>query len=540
MVQSIDRRTFLKSLSAGLAAGAGGCSLWPDETLQKTERPNVVLIYIDDMDFTEIGAYGGKVLTPNMDSLASDGCLFERAYVVSAVCSPSRYGLLTGNYSSRSNFYKQRYSSKGEPQCIGNWPGPLLQSSEKTFAHVMKNAGYTTGFVGKWHLSNPNDFIEALDSDADLNEPDVREKVDYNYKIMQKTVAKLGGFDYVESLYWHNKFHLGVPKPLQVHNMDWITKGSLDFINENKHRPFFLNINTTLPHQGIFQKWHDPKDESWKEWLLEDRRKTPKGMLENAPDVQPSGEDVIKRVEKAGLHSSTSIMTWIDDSIGAVLKKLDDAGISENTLVMLMSDHQTRGKFTPYEKGIRVPFMVKWPKVVRPSSKCGRLVGNIDISATVLEACGIDKSLEAANDGKSFLPCLLGNSKTVRNSLLVEMGYSKAVVTERWKYIAIRYPQDVKKQIEMKGRKSFDLTGRNKIKYNPKLKYSEQWKGHRAVYVKFPNYYDFDQLYDLKNDPEERVNLAAKAEYKDQLDEMKDILKKYMEKIPQKFGEFNS
>ena len=131
--------------------------------------------------------------------------------------------------------------------------------------------------------------------------------------------------------------------------------------------------------------------------------------------------------------------TWLDDSIGAVLSRLEALDLTENTLVILASDHGNRGKESVYEAA-RSPMIIRWPAQLRPHSVSHALVGNIDIAATILDAVG--DSPEGL-DGKSFLPLLRGETDQHRDSLMLEMSVSRALVTERWKYIANRPPPEI-------------------------------------------------------------------------------------------------
>jgi arylsulfatase A-like enzyme len=502
------------------------------------DRPNVILIYIDDMDYTEIGAYGGQVLTPHMDRLAEQGLLFTNARVTSPVCSPSRYGLLTGNYASRSSSYQNFFTDRGEPINIGNWPPPILQPEEKTLAHAFREAGYVTGMVGKWHITKPNEHVQGIDKDADYTDPQVARQLAENYDTLSKVIADRGGFDEVNSLYWHNKVHLGVPKPLQVHNMNWITQGGVEFIERHHEQPFFLHFATTLPHQGVFQKWFRPTDDSWKQFILADRSLTPAGVLDEVREVQPPGQEVVDRVKAAGFQPATAVMTSIDDGIGALLQALDDAGVAERTIVVLMSDHQSRGKFTPYDLGAKVPLIVRWPGRVASSQQSNALVANIDLAPTLLEAAGVDTVGEVASDGQSFLPILDDPTQAGRDVLILEIGYARAVVTPLWKYITIHYPDKVRKEMQSKGREAFDLSGVDNMKFDPDYVPGRALRAWEPLYVRFPHFYDDQQLYDLQQDPREQTNVIDQPEHEQVLLRLRDRLSTFIDEHPQYFGEF--
>ena len=537
--QNISRRSFMKMAAAvPVFSVIAGCQeSLVGQSGDKKNKPNIVLIYIDDMDFAEIGCYGGKVLTPNMDEIANDGCKFTRGYVTTAVCAPSRYGVLTGRYPSRNKSYFDKFTNNGQTISVDNVPKPELYGAERTIAHIMKDAGYVTGLCGKWHSSHPKG-LEKVAGDADPRDADVLAKLKRNYEKMQQRVKHAGGFDCVESLYWENKEQMhNVPEELRVHNMNWITKSTLDFIETNKDRPFFLKMATTLPHQGVFQKWAWGPGEgigSWKNWVTGDIRKTPLGYIDDMPRVQPSGEDVIERVKKAGVFGASAIMTWEDDGIGVVMKKLDELGLAENTVVILISDHQSRGKWTIYERGVNTPFIVCWKGTVKPGQVCEQIIANIDVAPTVCDICGI-KDKAADFDGVSFKGQLLDSKRKGREWLALEMGYARGVVTKKYKYIALRYPKNIQDKITDENRKSYNWQGKPWIDY--KSDFPKDAIGHLPVYVKFPGYYDYDQLYDLEKDPMETANLAADDAYKSVLEKMKRKLREHIKSTAQRFGE---
>ena len=248
--QNISRRSFMKMAAAvPVFSVIAGCQeSLVGQSGDKKNKPNIILIYIDDMDFAEIGCYGGKVLTPNMDEIANQGCKFTRGYITTAVCAPSRYGVLTGRYPSRNKSYFDKFTNNGQTINVDNVPKPELNGAERTIGHIMKDAGYVTGLCGKWHSSHPRG-LEKVAADADPRDAGIQAKLKQNYATMQQRVKHAGGFDSVESLYWENKEQMyNLPEELRVHNMNWITKSTLDFIETNKDRPFFLYLPLSSPH----------------------------------------------------------------------------------------------------------------------------------------------------------------------------------------------------------------------------------------------------------------------------------------------------
>ena len=480
-------------------------------------RPNVVLIYTDDHDLDEIGCFGGKVLTPNMDSLARDGVKFTRFYVASAVCSPSRYNALSGCYASRCLSTQQRMPTTG-PANLG-WESGVY-GEPTCFAQALKAAGYATGMVGKWHQGGFGPFTQFAPGD-DPTDPKVKAALASNYAKVIEAV-KSCGFDYAASVYRDNvdggrdpkRFWL--PKALRFHNMEWVTDGALRFIEQNKDRPFFLYLAPTLVHSPSALKS-----------LAADPRVTPLGFLEKAPEVQPSRQSVAERVAKAGVDPSQIGSTWLDDSVGAVLKKLEELNLARNTVVLLAGDNGNKAKFTCYDGGALMPFVARWPGESKPGSICDKLVSNIDFAPTILEICGVTAPADVRRDGQSIVAALKGDAAYRRDSLMLEITTERAVVTQDgFKYIAARYTPDVLVQVK---------AGK---KFNHWCQPLEQATHTYNADKNYPGYFDLDQLYDLNADPGEQKNLAPNPGYAGKLTQLKEVLRNYSQQLPHPFGEF--
>ncbi|MCS6859402.1 MAG: sulfatase [Abditibacteriales bacterium] len=489
---------------------------------QPSRRPNVVLILTDDQNFNTLGCYGYKVLTPHIDRLAREGVRFTRFYISSPACTPSRYTCLTGQYSSRCQAPSFLSANPPGAQSYVGW-NTNLEADGFNVARVLQSAGYRTGFVGKWHLGGTQrDTRKKLARDADLRDPQVAQALaEFNEEAI--AAIRRRGFDYAASVYWQNLDGYGL-NALNAHNMEWIVKGALDFIEQNKDKPFFLYMATTLTH--------GPSPQA--SLLRGDERLTPAGLLpEPIRGVMPSRASVIERVKAAGVPENMAYATWLDDGVGAVLKKLDDLGLAENTLVIYFSDNgepgggrtpHPAGKATCYEGGARVPCLLRWKGKIAPSV-CERLAQNIDITPTILDACGVTPPKGMHLDGRSLLPLLTGQETSWRDAVFLEIGYTRAVVTERWKYIALRYPPQRQKAIQ-------DGTlGRPPYHLDTSL--GLQQRAHKA----HPHYFDADQLYDLQNDPDEQVNLANDPQHAKILEEMKGRLAEWLKSFPRPFGE---
>lgn len=565
MIETTSRITLL--LAVGLLAG---CHRVPDAP----PRPNIILIYVDDLDFDEIGVYdhvaqptysgaaiagagkpdgnaapASRVLTPHIDSLARDGAMFTRFYVTSPVCTPSRYSALTGRYASRSQPLSEEYPPGGPALVSFN---AYLGRDELTIAKALQRRGYRTGHVGKWHLTKEEPMAVRRGRHAlefDPSSPAAIEMMRTAYEERQRFVRETYGFDSVASLYIGNLGNEGWDRSLNYHNMEWVTAGALDFIDKgDPKQPFFLYFAPTLLH-GPYRNGVDVLDSP--------PGATPLGML-IPPTVQPARDTIKQRVKESGFDSATQLSTWLDDAVGALLAKLDQLGIADDTLVMLVSDHQSRGKFTLYE-GARVPALARWPRGIEAGTEIEQLSANIDLLPTFVELAGGDPN-EMDIDGHSLAPLLRGSGAPEREAIYLEIAFARGIVTKDWKYIAVRNPPDVPEGIEQG---EGPITGDDEIWRNAESPSTTRFREReqnadpdlpntlRAALPKnkrlssrarrqFPHYSDPDQLYHLGDDPFEQDNLVSRPGHAARLTKMKDLLRREIAKLPHTFGEFKT
>ena len=497
-------------------------------------RPNIVVIYTDDLDNDELRILGdNKLLTPNMDQLARDGMMFHNGYVTSTICTPSRFGVLTGTYASRSiplqtiatSSWRDRFYPPGGPGNIHF--NAILAPGQKTIGNYMQDAGYVTGMVGKWHLGRgPEGYKEKklwIPKEIDSESVEGQARINDFYEKTRGYVRDNYGFEYVDGFYENNARALssvGYPKEYNEHNPEWMTAKAREFIESNKDKPFFLYYATTLPHgEGnsliTTIKTADP-------YL------TPAGRLNELPDSgMPPRATVFERLKAEKLPEVSCGTLWLDDAVGALLAKLDECGLREKTVVFFISDHGNYAKEALFDGGARTPYFVRWPGIIPPGSSSKQLVANIDVAPTALSIAGAEYSKDSF-DGVSILSLLKGENTPVRDALLLEVGYGRAVVTPDWKYIAIRIPEDEWPGIERQG-------GISNVNYNA----DAAGANFRIAGMKsYPNhYYDFDQLYDRTKDPNEQINLVSNPEYASRVNEMKNLLKREIEKTPHTFGE---
>jgi arylsulfatase A-like enzyme len=519
-------------------------------TLVEKKKPNIIFFIADDMypwmfnNTAEGKDKNGNPLnlTPTLDKMAAEGVWLENMKVVSPVCTPSRYNSLTGNYASRAtNEAFTGFTEVNDGQTVIQWNSYIVPG-QKTMGNYFQNLGYKTGFVGKNHiiesLSQVGDGGEKPELDADPNDPKVLEGLEYRYNELQKDIKK-SGFDYADKLYHNNPNWLGI-RALAYQNMDWIAEGGVEFIDTYKEDPFLLYIASTLPHAPL-----QPKV-SWQA----DRRITPKGILRDAPIVlpQPPVKSLQERIKKAGYEGTNrENILWLDDAVGALFKKLEQEGVLENTIVVFFNDHGQNFKGTLYEGGVNSQAFI-WKKGgFKVGHKMSNPVSNVDFLPTLLDLAG-DTEHKDNFDGKSFKSALEGKEFAGRNSMYHELGYARAVVKNGFKYYAVRYPKwakdftlEQRKDTLAKYSKFRESFGEHAISDNPKAPYGqlEMVPGgggaeHNA-YMNHPNFTASDQLYDLKNDPEEKNNLFNDPKYAKQLKMLKVELNSYISSLPGKF-----
>lgn len=355
----MTRRHFLGGLLASSIAGA-----------QTKRPPNIVFILIDDMGWTDLGCFGSPLYkTPNIDKLAQQGMRFTSAYAACAVCSPTRAAVLTGKYPARlhvTDWIPGRIPP-GLRMKPPEWT-PYLDLKETTIAEALKPLGYRSASIGKWHLGGEEHYPEKQGFDVNV------------------AGCHLGAPPEYFAPY-------GIPTlrdgPKGEYLTDRLTDEALKFIDGSKDKPFFLY----LPHYGV----HTPlqaKDEV---------------AARYAPRIRP-GMGHTHPVYAAMVES-------VDDSVGRILRKLDESKLAQNTVVVFTSDnggvigrrHITSNeplreeKSTLYEGGIRVPMIVRWPGVVKPGSVSDTPVSSVDHFPTLADIAG---ATPANVDGVSLTPIL--------------------------------------------------------------------------------------------------------------------------------------
>ena len=472
------------------------------------ENPNIVLIYADDLGYGDVGCYGSTDLkTPNIDRLAMQGLRFTDAHSTSATCTPSRYSLLTGEYAWRR---------KGTNILPGNAP-LIIAPGRATLASVLQKAGYHTGIVGKWHLGlgdgdlNWNGDIQPGPQETGFNDAFIMAATGDRVPCTFVENHHMVGIDPNDPVYVNYKSNFpGEPtgkenpellklRPTHTHNQsivngiprigfmtggksalwndenlgDTFLEKAVEFINKNKDRRFFLYYATHEPH------------------------------VPRVPHPRFAG--------KSALGPRGDVILQLDDAVGKILDTLEDLHLAQNTLVIFSSDngpilddgyadqskdlngeHRPSGpwrgnKYSTYEAGTRVPFIVSWPAHVKPGVS-DALMSQVDLMASLAALTGQTFHAATAPDSENHLPALLGNSPVARQSL-VEQGGPLGLRLGGWKFI----PRN------------------NGPRLNPETK-TETGSAPEP------------QLFDLANDPGETTNLAAS--HPDKVEELSSALDK--------------
>ena len=524
------------------------------------QRPNIIYIMTDDqssivptpedaqrelangnimgVQSRPFGFNGDKeVHTPIIDNLAKKGIIFTRAYVSSPVCAPSRYATLTGRYAGRCEGPRiNKLFPKGEMTRIEN--NTELEEDRENLPRLLQQAGYKTGFVGKSHVvdhhilngrKNWDEFgLKTYADDADPRDPEVDEAMEYNHQFWVNRIGEFG-FDYVNGVYSANLREL-YNDSLNVHNIEWKNKAALDFIDEAGDKPFFLYYSEMVPHGPA--PWIR-KDGEYIYALDSNPHFTGEGYVESDFRNMPDREKIEQEVIAAGKNPDHAWLNWFDKAVGAVVEKLKEKGIYENTLIIVTSDHGNYnfGKSTLYEGGVKIPLMMHWPAGIQEGSIYNELVQNIDFTPTFLDLAGVNLNAVDKLDGESLKETLKGNQKSVHDYLFFELGFARGVMTKDWKYITVRYDEKSEKMVE----EGHVWTGWNGHKFTRPYYIRNSHLGYHAALLN-EHYFERNQLYNLKNDPKENKNIAEANPEK--AGEMRKLLIKSLKSFPDRpYGE---
>ena len=487
-------------------------------------RPNIILFLIDDQDKASIGAYGGKTYTPNLDRMAAEGMKFSRAYVASAVCTPSRYAWVTGRYAGNSTSKLFNDACGGaDQQGFPNF-NMALEPDRMNLGSVLREAGYTTGWIGKFHLASAADFPEFYAGANGFKPvprrglkagPEASALFAHNEQVLRRYITNLG-FSWAKHVCEGN-----LEPPYNHHNPEWTIEAALEFMEQNRERPFYLHLCPTLLHGGA---------NSWRK-SMDFPLVSGAGELKTLPRVMTPRDELLKQIAAAGFEPGNEVTgeAWIDDAIGAVLRRLRELGLDDRTLVLFAPDHGRRGKGSLFtQDGVCIPMIARWPGHIPAGATCTELVQSVDWAPTVFAAAGVPQPAGCRMNGRSFLPQLLGHQGApVRDHVYLEMGHARGIATKDWKYIAVRYPQE---QIAVIQHASLERLPRV-MSYIGNL-------GIGTRGAERAGFWDADQLYNLQTDPDERTNLAADPHYAAELKRLRELLTADLKTNGRPFGEF--
>ncbi len=248
----------------------------------------------------------------------------------------------------------------------------------------------------------------------------------------------------------------------------------------------------------------------------------------------PSRNTILERLDSLNIKHGENIedhinhynagILYMDDQIGALMKKLDELNLSDNTIVILTADHNTEpAKSTVYDKGVHIPFILKWPGQVKAGSTCSELISLVDFLPTFAEIGNVKLENDAQIDGYSFAPVLKGEKIDSGKFLYFEGGYTRAVSNGEFKLISMRFPENVINDL---------INGKHDVITHLG---SEVFAHAYISQEYYPGYFDADQLYDLKNDPYEQLNLANNPKYSEQFNLLQEELQKYLNKFDYPF-----
>ncbi len=412
------------------------------------DKPNVIIMMTDDQGYGDLGMHGNPYLkTPNIESLAKEGIEMTQ-FLTYPNCASTRAGLLTGRYPYRTGVV-------GVTQV-----DHFMNASEVTLAEILRDNGYRTGIFGKWHLG---DNHPMRPTDQGFEETLVHKSGGIGQ------AAGPAGNTYFDPILEHNN----ISKKFEGYCDDIFTDAALDFIGNENKGPFFAYLATNLPH-------------------------FPLEVPENRADPY----------RKMGLHKDNAktygMIANIDVNIGRVLTKLKELGIENNTIVIFLSDNGPRQRRTKndvypgrwvanlrgtktsvYEGGIRVPFFVRWPDKLSGGNKVSNMGTVLDIFPSVLDAAQITPPANIRIDGTSLLPLWEGNSlKDSDREFIVQMHYGPTVF--KYMHFAVRTQE-------------YKLVSPHDFPHG---------LVHQPTDHVLENVLQNLELYDIENDPSERINLA--------------------------------
>ena len=370
------------------------------ESAKPTARPNLVFILADDLGWADLGCYGSTFYeAPHLDQLAAKGMRFTDAYAACSVCSPTRASILTGKYPARLHLTDWLPGRTDRPDQKLKRPVILdhLPLEEVTLANALREGGYRTGFIGKWHLGGPDFFPEK--QGFDLNVGGCAKGSPPSYFSPYRIPTLPDG-------------------PKGEYLTDRLTDEALKFIAGAGGKPFLLYLS----HYAV----HNPQ-QAKADLVAKYQGKAARLPPTAGPEFLPEGKQQARQIQNQPIYAA--MVQSLDESVGRIMQKLAELGIERNTIVVFTSDngglstseHEPTsnlplraGKGWHYEGGVREPLIVRWPGVTQPGSTCRAPIISTDYYPTLLEMAGLPLRRRQHVDGVSLVPLLKGGARPER------------------------------------------------------------------------------------------------------------------------------
>lgn len=411
---------------------------------------------------------------------------------------------------------------------------------EVTLPRELKRAGYHTAIFGKWHnyptevYNKIYDLYTSFPDTLTWENPEAREAVQKGYQMAVECLRDGNfGWDVADRIYYENP-EIIYPYELSCQNIDWVVEGAVFFIRrqQKQEQPFFTYVAVSLPHSRY----------SGERFLNANRRSSPAGLLEEIPSVMSDREQICARIKAAGLPNDACEGLWLDEAVNAIYKSVCEIGKERETCFIFTTDHPTAGKGSCHLG--KIPLIFYWPGTIPPLPPQNQLLSEVDLTPTILEMAESPTPSKNIYDGRSFWGILTGSSCPARDSIMMEVVNSRVIVRDGFKYIANRLPGRSVEEIDTFLKR--EVHSANRFSH-PQMDEETAWKtvGWFAIPERdymfwkldqlFPDYFDKDQLYDLRTDPLEQHTLAANPKYGFILKSMQEELKRQLAKMPNPF-----
>ncbi|PZX51012.1 arylsulfatase A [Algoriphagus chordae] len=403
---------------------------WQPGFSQSVSKPNIIIIYTDDQGYGDVGALNpdAKFLTPNMDKIANQGLIFTDGHSSDAVCTPSRYSLLTGRYSWRTDLKKGVLNADG--------PG-LIEEGRMTIASLLQENGYNTAMIGKWHLQM--DFVGSLGKDRDWSAPFEDGPIDHGFDYFFGIPASLnyGVLTYLENdrvldppVLWTKKKAVTDPRSFRdnVNPNDY--RMTPPYLSEKGEGGGWVEVAPTFNDELVLESLSSHAVDYINKAAVDAKHGKPFFLYLplTSPHLPHSTHPDFRGLSECGNYGD--FMQETDYRVGQILDALDANGIAENTLVIFSSDNGAEtnytyhqkvydhysnlnfkgGKRDIYEGGHRVPFLMRWPAKIKAGSKVDVAVCQTDYLATIAAIVGATVPENAGEDSYNLLPLMMGET----------------------------------------------------------------------------------------------------------------------------------